>query len=79
MRTGIDTCAAKGASEIVLHPYFLAPGRHSRDDIPRLAAEAAARHPGVTVRVTPPLGLHPGLVDAVLDRVSEGAGPSRSG
>lgn len=49
---------AEGASEIVVHPYFLAPGRHAGEDVPRLAREAAARHPGVRVRITEPLGVH---------------------
>ena len=75
----IDACVAAGAAEIVVHPYFLAPGRHSREDVPRLAAAAAARHPGVRVSVSEPLGVHPGLVDAVLERVSACEERSRSG
>lgn len=67
----IAACVAGGATQIVVHPYFLAPGRHSREDIPRLVAEAATRHPGVTIRVSEPLGLHPGLLDAVIDRIRE--------
>ena len=73
----IDACVAAGVREIVVHPYFLAPGRHGSEDIPRLAAEAAARHPGVAVRVSEPLGVHPGIVDAVLERVAECEGASR--
>ena len=65
----IDGCVAEGAEEVVVHPYFLAPGRHSTRDIPRLAEEAAARHPALRIRVTPPLGVHAGLVEAVLERV----------
>ena len=75
----LDACVAAGAEEIVVHPYFLAPGRHSGEDIPRLAAAAAARHPRVRVQVSEPLGVHPGLVDAVLERVSACEGRSRSG
>jgi sirohydrochlorin ferrochelatase len=66
---GVDACAADGADEIVVHPYFLAPGNHSTSDIPRLVREAAERHPGLRVRVSEPLGLHPKLVDVILDRV----------
>ena len=66
---GVDACVADGADEIVVHPYFLAPGNHSASDIPRLVREAAARHPGLRVRVSEPLGLHPKLVDVILDRV----------
>ena len=35
-------CVAQGARTVVVFPYFLAPGRHWGEDIPRLAAEAAA-------------------------------------
>jgi sirohydrochlorin ferrochelatase len=65
----IDACVAAGAREIVVMPYFLAPGRHARRDIPRLAREARARHPGIRIRVSAPLGVHAGLVAAVADRV----------
>ena len=68
---GIAACAAAGADAIVVHPYFLGPGHHTTDDIPRLVRAASKAHPGVDVRVSPPLGLHPKLVDVVLDRVAE--------
>jgi sirohydrochlorin ferrochelatase len=75
----VARCVASGAREIVVQPFFLAPGRHSARDVPRLAAEAAARHPGVSIRVADPLGAHPALVDAVLERVSRSGDPRRSG
>lgn len=67
---GIDACVAAGAREIVVHPYLLAPGRHSREDIPAQVEAVADRHPGVTIRVSEPLGVHEKLVDVVLERVS---------
>ena len=66
---GLAACVSAGAREIVVHPYLLAPGRHSREDIPTLSAEAAAGHPGVAVRVSEPLGVHDKLADVVLERV----------
>jgi sirohydrochlorin ferrochelatase len=71
IEAGIDACVAAGAREIVVHPYLLAPGRHSTRDIPSLAADAARRHPGVDVRVSDPLGVHEKLVDVVLERVAD--------
>jgi len=64
-----DRCVARGADVVVVHPYFLLPGRHWREDIPRLAAQAAARHPDVRWLVTAPLGIHPALAQVVEDRV----------
>lgn len=67
---GIDACVSDGARDIVVHPYFLGPGEHTRSDIPRLVEQAAARHPGVRVRVSEPLGLDDRLVELILDRIA---------
>tara|TARA_B100001750_G_scaffold238898_1_gene246141 strand:- start:2917 stop:3285 length:369 start_codon:yes stop_codon:yes gene_type:complete len=61
-----DACVAAGAESVVVFPWFLADGRHAREDIPRLVAEAAAKHPGVERRVTGPFGPHALLVEAAL-------------
>ena len=68
LAAGFERCVRAGASEVIVHPYLLSPGKHALEDIPRLAAECAARHPGVTFRVTPPLGLHGKLAEIVLER-----------
>jgi sirohydrochlorin ferrochelatase len=67
----VGRCVAAGAREVVVHPYFLAPGAHATRDVPDQAAAAAERHPGVTVRVSQPLGAHDGIVDAILARLEE--------
>jgi sirohydrochlorin ferrochelatase len=64
----IDALAARGVRELVLVPYFLAPGRHATEDIPRLAHEAAARHPELRVRIAECLGVHELLAKLVLVR-----------
>lgn len=66
---GFDACVADGAREVIVHPYFLAPGSHYNEDIPRLVAEAAANHPGVRWTITEPLGIHHKLCEVVLERV----------
>jgi sirohydrochlorin ferrochelatase len=58
----------EGAGEVVVHPYFLSPGRHSTSDIPRMVAEAARAFPGVAYCVTEPLGLHVKIGEVVLER-----------
>lgn len=65
---GFSACVAAGADEVIAFPYMLSPGRHSTRDIPRMIAEAAARHPGVTFRVTPAFGVHEMLAAVVLAR-----------
>jgi sirohydrochlorin ferrochelatase len=76
---GIAACLAGGAGEIVVHPYFLTPGQHSSRDIPQLVAEALAPRSDVKVRVTEPLGAHPGLVDAIPARIDAGGTSRGSG
>ena len=68
---GIDACVADGADEITVLPCFLAPGRHTIEDVPAQATRAAARHRGVTVRVADPIGSHPLLIELLLERLGE--------
>ena len=68
IRQGIDACVREGASEIIVHPYMLSPGRHATEDIPRMATEAGAVYPDVIIRVTEPLGLHAKLCEVILHR-----------
>ena len=56
---------------VVVHPYFLLPGRHWDADIPRLAEAAAAKHAGVKYLVTAPLGLHPLMSQVIQARVGQ--------
>src|SRR6478735_7812030 len=45
--TAFARCVERGATTVVVFPYFLLPGRHWDEDIPRLAALAAKDYPGV--------------------------------
>jgi sirohydrochlorin ferrochelatase len=70
----IEACVAEGAAEITVLPVFLAPGRHTLEDVPAQATEAAARHRGVVVRVAEPIGRHPLLVEILRERLREAEG-----
>jgi sirohydrochlorin ferrochelatase len=72
-------CVEQGAKQVVIVPYFLAPGRHWNEDIPRLAAEAASPflEGGVTFLVAPPLGVHSLMLRVIDDRVREGLAARR--
>jgi sirohydrochlorin ferrochelatase len=69
--SGIANCAAKGAEEIIVHPYFLSPGRHTTQDIPDQVARAAKSFPDIQIGISAPLGGHASLLDVVLERVSD--------
>ncbi len=62
---------AAGAERIVVVPFFLGPGRHSRSDIPRLAAQASLANGGVTYVVAEPLGPDPALAALALARAEQ--------
>jgi sirohydrochlorin cobaltochelatase len=64
----IDAEVAAGASVIRLLPHFLSSGNHVTVDLPAIAAEARAHHPGVTVELAEHLGADPGLVDLLVRR-----------
>ena len=76
IEAGFGECVRRGATEVVAFPYMLSPGKHSTRDIPRMVAEAAARHPGVKHSVTPAFGIHEKLGEVVLERAGISA-PSR--
>jgi len=74
IQQGFDACIAAGAGEVIVHPYFLGPGRHSISDIPRMVAQAATRHAGASYRITEPLGLDAKISHLILERVQQSIG-----
>jgi sirohydrochlorin ferrochelatase len=71
LQTAFARCVERGAQLVVVHPYFLFPGRHWEADIPDLVSRAAGRHPGIRYLITAPLGLHPLMIDVIADRVDQ--------
>ena len=65
---GFAACVEAGATEIVVFPYMLSPGKHSTRDIPRMVGEAAARYPGVRYVVSPAFGVSEKLAEVILER-----------
>lgn len=63
---GLARCAAAGAEEIIVFPYFLAAGTHVAQDIPDVVGEFAQAHPQVRVRLAPHLGASDALPGAIL-------------
>jgi sirohydrochlorin ferrochelatase len=65
---GVQACVEAGATELIVFPYMLSPGKHSTGDIPRMVAEAVAAHPDISVRVTSAFGVHEKLAELILGR-----------
>ena len=68
---GGERCVARGATRVLMLPYFLSAGKHVTDDLQNFRNEFAKRHPNVTFTLCAPLGLHPLIVDVVLARLAE--------
>ncbi|OWK35851.1 sirohydrochlorin chelatase [Fimbriiglobus ruber] len=64
-------CVARGATDVVMLPYFLSAGVHVRDDMAAARDELAGRFPQVMFRLAEPLGRHPLLLDVVEQRAIE--------
>jgi sirohydrochlorin ferrochelatase len=67
--TAYANCAKRGATQIVVTPFFLGPGKHWTGDIPRLAADAAQNHPNTTYHVTMPLGIDDLILELLNKRI----------
>lgn len=65
---GVQACVDAGATELIVFPYMLSPGKHSTADIPRMVAEAAEAHPALDIRITTAFGVHEKLAELILGR-----------
>jgi sirohydrochlorin ferrochelatase len=69
---GGEKCVLRGATNVKLFPYFLSAGAHVVEDLERHRRELAERFPQATFELCPPLGLHPLMIEIVLDRLQAG-------
>jgi sirohydrochlorin ferrochelatase len=65
---GFANCVRDGASEVIVFPYMLSPGKHVTRDVPRLVAEAALEFPNVSYRMTQAFGIHEKLAELIAMR-----------
>jgi precorrin-8X/cobalt-precorrin-8 methylmutase len=59
-------CVERGATRVLVIPYFLHQGLHIRRDIPLLLREEAERYPGVSVSLGRPIGLNADLANVMV-------------
>ena len=65
--TALD--AAAEAGHVVVLPYFLLPGAHTKVDIPALVADARERHPDTRFDQLDHLGADPAIVDLLASQL----------
>jgi sirohydrochlorin ferrochelatase len=71
-----QTCVDRGATHIVVLPFFLARGKHWTRDIPSLTSQAAENHPGTTYQVAEPLGIDDLILDLLKKRLDANDQPT---
>jgi sirohydrochlorin ferrochelatase len=69
--TGAERCVSRGATRVLMIPYFLSAGVHLRRDLTATRDEMSRRHPDVVFLLGSPLGPHPLLDHLVAIRVRE--------
>lgn len=71
---GVDTCVARGASKIIVVPYFLHWGNHVQKDLPEMLGRIRTKHPNVQLVLGNHIGFHPKLAEIIVERIEENDG-----
>ena len=65
LNEAVDSLVAVGVDQIQIVPIFLATGAHIAKDLPRLAAAAMDRHPGINIEIAAPAGESALVIEAM--------------
>ena len=71
LESAVDELTGRGATRIIVTPYFLTMGIHLQRDLPELLRAIATKRPGLDIVQSAPLDGHPALVDILTDRARE--------
>ena len=72
LKEAVERVISRGASRVLVVPYFLTLGLHLQRDLPRIVDGISLIHPNVEIRVAPPLDGHPGMAQALIERARDG-------
>jgi sirohydrochlorin cobaltochelatase len=68
----VTSLVASGVKRIRVVPVFLGVGGHIKEDLPKLADAARARHPGVEIVLERTIGEREEITDAIAAVISKG-------
>ena len=69
----VDTIRAFARRDVIVYPLFLADGYFARIALPRLIDKAKHEDGARIIKVLPPLGLEPALIDVIADEAGVAA------
>ena len=72
LEEAVTALAAKGAQRVRIVPVFLGVGGHIKEDLPKLADAARARHRGVEIVLERTIGERTEVTDAIATVISKG-------
>lgn len=72
LEQAVGALAAKGAKRIRIVPVFLGVGGHIKQDLPKLADAARARHRGVEIVLERTIGERKEVTDAIAAVIAKG-------
>jgi sirohydrochlorin ferrochelatase len=73
LASAVEKLVARGATDVLVVPYFLTLGIHLQRDLPRMVRDVEQRHPQLKIAVTPPLDGHPALAEILIERARDAA------
>jgi sirohydrochlorin ferrochelatase len=63
----IERCVEKGATEVIVLPYFLSAGRHVSEDIENALTPKRLEYPQLTITIKPHIGAADGMAEMLLN------------
>lgn len=69
--TAVQQLNEKAIEEILVIPYFLFRGRHTKKDIPQLLAVEQKRFPNINIKLGPPLGIDDLICQLLIKRIAQ--------
>jgi sirohydrochlorin cobaltochelatase len=72
LEEAVASLVSKGVKRLRIVPLFLGEGGHVRDDLPKLAAAARARHADIEIVLEVTIGERQEVTDAIAAVISKG-------
>lgn len=71
IKEAFTSCMNKGATRIAVVPVLLLSAAHAKKDIPNELAKLSALFPEIEISYGEPIGVHPKMVQPLLERIEE--------
>ncbi len=70
LAAAVAKCKARGATQVIVQPYFLIDGQYASQELPKLVHSVAASEPALHFTIAETLGYHSALLKLVQKRLA---------